>query len=206
MIQTDCKIWSKILANRIDKVINDLAQHDQVGFIQKRNSSDNMRRMLNIMWAVCNSGSPIAAKSLGAEKHSIELNGSTCFVYLKPLGLGRCSWNGSKFYTNNLKQQHRQMGWFRRQAIRPHTEKKKVGGMGNNHVCAKKNYNCRWTERAWDSQNCYFIILHLVCNILPSGLSHQKEPLSGQVLNRMYACLSACLPRIYGKRWPRYIK
>lgn len=54
LIQTDCKILSKILVNRIDNVINCLVHHDPVGFIRKRNSSDNIRRMLNIMWAVCN--------------------------------------------------------------------------------------------------------------------------------------------------------
>lgn len=64
LIQTDCKILSKILANRIDKVINCLVHHDQVGFIRKRNSSDNIRRMLNIIWAVRNSSSPVAAISL----------------------------------------------------------------------------------------------------------------------------------------------
>lgn len=68
LIQTDCKILSKILSSRLDKVISSLVHHDQVGFIRKRNSSDNIRRFLNIIWAVRDSNSPTAAISLDAEK------------------------------------------------------------------------------------------------------------------------------------------
>lgn len=45
----------------------------------------------------------------------------------------------------------------------------------------------RWKERVWDYQNCYSIIMCLVCDILPF---HQKELLKSQVLNKMCACPS----------------
>ena len=45
-----------------------IVHEDQVGFIHKRNLADNIRRFINIMWAVSNSNLPIAAVSLNSEK------------------------------------------------------------------------------------------------------------------------------------------
>uniref|UniRef100_A0A669DHM2 Reverse transcriptase domain-containing protein n=1 Tax=Oreochromis niloticus TaxID=8128 RepID=A0A669DHM2_ORENI len=63
----DSEILSKILANRLNRVITSLVHVDQVGFISSRSSVDNIRRLIDIMWAV-QDGSPIAAILLDAEK------------------------------------------------------------------------------------------------------------------------------------------
>lgn len=68
LIPLDAKILSKILSNRLEKVMTSLVHEDQVGFIQRRSCADNIRRFINIMWAVSNSNSTIAAVSLDTEK------------------------------------------------------------------------------------------------------------------------------------------
>lgn len=66
----DSRIFSKILANRLNKVVPSLLllHPDQVGFIRNCHSADNLRRLIDIMWAVKDDGAPTVALSLGAEK------------------------------------------------------------------------------------------------------------------------------------------
>ena len=68
LIGCECKILAKILAARLNEVITYLIHQDQVGFIRTRNSADNFRRLINIMWVLRNSNDPAAALSLDAEK------------------------------------------------------------------------------------------------------------------------------------------
>lgn len=68
LMQMDVKIISKVLANRLDKVITSLIHTDQVGFIRGRSSADNIRRLIDVMWSVAEVQSPVAAISLDAEK------------------------------------------------------------------------------------------------------------------------------------------
>lgn len=64
----DGKILSKILANRLDRIVTSLIHSDQVGFMRLRSSTDNIRRLIDIMWAVRESQVPLTAISLDAEK------------------------------------------------------------------------------------------------------------------------------------------
>lgn len=66
-MQVDIKIISKILANQLDSVITSLFHVDQVGFIHGRSSSDNIRRLVNVMWLLADAYFPVAAISLDAE-------------------------------------------------------------------------------------------------------------------------------------------
>ena len=48
LLNTDQKILTKILSQRLSLVINKLIHHDQTGFIPKRYSTYNLRRLFNI--------------------------------------------------------------------------------------------------------------------------------------------------------------
>lgn len=61
-----------------------LVHKDQVGFMHKCSSGDNIRWFFNIIWAVSNSNSPIASVSLDAEKVFKGGRGDFC------LGLEKC--------------------------------------------------------------------------------------------------------------------
>ena len=88
LIPLDTKILSKVLANRLEKVMTSIVHEDQVGFIHKRNSADNIRCFINIMWAVSNSNSPIAAVSLDAEKAFDRVEWRFLFRTLEIFGFG----------------------------------------------------------------------------------------------------------------------
>ncbi len=45
LIPCDLKIYAKVFASRMEKVIHSLIKEDQTGFIKGRNASDNMRRL-----------------------------------------------------------------------------------------------------------------------------------------------------------------
>lgn len=48
LLNIDRKLLSKILAVCIEKILPTIIGTDQTGFIQGRNSSDNIRRLLNV--------------------------------------------------------------------------------------------------------------------------------------------------------------
>ncbi len=49
LIPCDLKIYAKVFASGMEKVIHSLIKEDQTGFIKGRNASDNMRRLFHIL-------------------------------------------------------------------------------------------------------------------------------------------------------------
>lgn len=64
LVNVDCKVLTKILEN----ILPDIIHGDQVGFVKGRSSSDNLRRLLHLIWMSCQENTPLAAFSLDAEK------------------------------------------------------------------------------------------------------------------------------------------
>ncbi len=48
LIPCDLKIYAKVFASRMEKVIDSLFKEDQTGFIKGRNASDNMHRLCGL--------------------------------------------------------------------------------------------------------------------------------------------------------------
>ncbi len=68
LIPCDVKIYAKVFASRMEKVIHSLIKEDQTGFIKGRNASDNMHRLLHILDFADSHPTPCAVFSLDAEK------------------------------------------------------------------------------------------------------------------------------------------
>lgn len=68
LLSSEYKIFTKIIATRLEKVIPSLVNVDQTGFIRNRSLSDNVRRLLNIIHCAKGIDEPVIAISLDAEK------------------------------------------------------------------------------------------------------------------------------------------
>ncbi len=68
LIPCDLKIYAKVFAFRMEKIIHSLIKEDQTGFIKGRNASDNMHRLLHILDFAESHPTPCAVFSLDAEK------------------------------------------------------------------------------------------------------------------------------------------
>uniref|UniRef100_A0A8D0HFE3 Reverse transcriptase domain-containing protein n=1 Tax=Sphenodon punctatus TaxID=8508 RepID=A0A8D0HFE3_SPHPU len=68
LINTDAKIFTKILATRLMKIIPDIIDSDQTGFIPKRLGIDNIRKIIDIISHIKSTNDPAAIISLDAEK------------------------------------------------------------------------------------------------------------------------------------------
>lgn len=59
---------TKIRAMRLEYILPDIIHEDQVGFVKGRSSSDNLRRLLHLIWMSRQENTPVAAFSLYVEK------------------------------------------------------------------------------------------------------------------------------------------
>lgn len=68
LINTDTKLYAKVLTRRLESVLPTLVHPDQTGFVKHRLSSDNIRRLFHIIHVASNLQSPCAVMSVDAEK------------------------------------------------------------------------------------------------------------------------------------------
>lgn len=73
---------------RLEGILPNIIHRDQVGFIKNRSSTDNMRRLLHLMWMNQSNLDPIAALSLDAEKTFNGVEWEFLFVTWDKFGFG----------------------------------------------------------------------------------------------------------------------
>lgn len=88
ILNTDYKIFGKVLALRIEKVIPSLIHVDQTGFIKGRYAGNNMRRLFQVMHSAETSQQPAIAVSLDAMKAYDYLGWKYLFYVLPKYGFG----------------------------------------------------------------------------------------------------------------------
>ena len=94
LLGCDLKVFTKILANRLNKCIADIIHEDQTGFIPGRFSFFNVRRLLNIMYTSFGKDSKIAVLALDAQKAFDQVEWSYILAAIREFGLGEsfASW------------------------------------------------------------------------------------------------------------------
>lgn len=86
LLNTDIKLYAKLLASRLLKVLPDLINSDQVGFIKGRQAPDGTRRLLNIISKIERSSTQTIFLYLDADKAFDRIHWGFVFQTLTKFG------------------------------------------------------------------------------------------------------------------------
>ena len=88
LLGCDLKIFTKILANRLNKCISTIIHQDQTGFIPGRFSFFNVRRLMNVMYSDYDKESKTAILALDARKAFDQVEWKYILTVMKEFDLG----------------------------------------------------------------------------------------------------------------------
>ena len=89
LLNTDIKLFAKILAERLKEVIHILVHPDQVGFVPDREGKDNGIRALLLLQKIKENGSPGQFLSVDAKKAFDRVDWGLMMQTLEVMGLGQ---------------------------------------------------------------------------------------------------------------------